>query len=135
MTARHLDLFPEAMGICRLDAGQPIPAWATKAGFFSITGTPEELSVVCPEASIPEGVVCSRGWKLLRVRGPLAFSETGVLASLAEPIARAGISIFVVSTYDTDMVLVRSGQLEAAVAVLREAGHSVSLRRPRGVYP
>ncbi len=126
MIARQLDLFPEAMGICRLEAGRPIPAWSTNTGFFSVTGTPEELSVVCPEASIPEGIVCSRGWRLFRVKGPLDFSETGVLASLAEPLARAGISIFVVSAYDTDMLLVRSGQLDAAVTVLREAGHRVS---------
>ncbi|MCF8052242.1 MAG: ACT domain-containing protein [Desulfobacterales bacterium] len=127
MAARHLDLLPEPMGICRLDSGRPIPAWATKAGFYSITGTSEELSVVCPEASIPDGVVCSRGWRLFRVKGPLDFSETGVLASLAGPLGRAGISIFVVSTYDTDMLLVRSEQLEAAVDVLRTAGHRVSI--------
>ena len=69
---------------------------------------------------MPEGVLCERGWAGLKVEGPLDFSLTGVLASLAQPLAEAGISIFAVSTYDTDYVLVKGGDLERAVAVLTQ---------------
>ncbi len=126
MTSRCLEILSPTLGICRLKAGSLLPKWAAGETFFSLTGTAEGLSVVCPEASIPDGVDCSRGWRAMKVAGPLAFSEIGVLAELARPLAAAGISIFVVSTYDTDILLVRSGDLEAAAAVLEGAGHRVS---------
>ncbi len=125
MIRRRLEVLSSTLGICRLETGRAVPRWATETGFFSVTGTSDEVSVVCPEASIPAGVVCSRGWRALKVIGPLNFSEVGVLAALAEPLARAGISIFVISTYDTDILLVRTGDLKRAAAVLEEAGHRV----------
>ncbi|MGD8366450.1 MAG: ACT domain-containing protein [Desulfobacterales bacterium] len=125
MTGHRLEVMSSTMGICRLEAGQTVPRWAARAGFFSITATSDEVSVVCPEPSIPEGVVCSRGWRALKVKGPLDFSKVGVLAALAGPLARAKISIFVISTYDTDILMVRSADLHKAVDVLVEAGHRV----------
>jgi hypothetical protein len=127
MHGLRLELIPFTLGICRFPSGKGIPQWATSAVFFSATGTSDELSVVCPEASIPDKVVCSRGWRALKVEGPLDFSEVGVLAALAEPLAGAGIPIFVVSTYDTDILLVRSADLEAAVHCLEIAGHRISV--------
>jgi hypothetical protein len=106
MIRRRLEVISSPLGICRLDAGQAVPRWATEAAFFSVTGTSDEVSVVCPESSIPGGVACSLGWRALKVKGTLDFSEVGVLSALAEPLARAKISIFVVSTYDTDILMV-----------------------------
>ena len=125
MHAQHLELMPCTLGICRLASGTDIPPWVTAAAFFSATATADELSVVYPEASIPDEVVCSRGWRALKVKGPLDFSEVGVLVALAVPLADAGIPIFAVSTYDTDILLVRSADLEAAVDRLEVAGHRI----------
>jgi hypothetical protein len=90
-----------------------------------MTRTADELSVVCGEEAVPDGVRCERGWRGLRVCGPLAFSETGVLSSLVGPLAKAGIPVFVVSTHDTDTILVKEEQLSAAAAVLVAEGHAV----------
>ena len=80
---------------------------------------------MCAAARVPDGVRAQRGWRALAVEGPLDFALTGVLAAVAVPLAEAGISIFAVSTYDTDYVLVRADRLADAVAALRGAGHSV----------
>lgn len=127
MIRRHLEVLSSTLGICRLEAGQAVPRWATDTAFFSVTATSDEVSVVCPESSIPDGVVCSLGWRALKVKGALDFSEVGVLAALAEPLARAKISIFVVSTYDTDILMVRSSDLSKTVSVLEKAGHRVDV--------
>jgi hypothetical protein len=121
-----LTLLPDLLAVCRLDGGSAIPEWATSGAFFSVTGSPDELSIVCPEEGVPRESKAERGWRGLRVEGPLDFSLTGVLASLASPLAERGISIFAVSTYDTDYLLVRSEQLESTRETLRKAGHVVS---------
>lgn len=102
-----------------------MPAWAESGSFSSVTRTGEELSVVCAEDAVPDGVRCETGWRCLRIQGRLAFSEIGVLSLLAAPLARAGISIFVVSTYETDHILVREEFLGAAQAVLASEGHTI----------
>jgi hypothetical protein len=102
-----------------------VPDWATTNGLFSVTRTPDELSVVCPQASVPEGVERERGWCVLKLEGPFEFSEVGVLASVTAPLAEAGVGIFAVSTFDTDYVLVKEEQLDPAVAALRGWSHEV----------
>jgi hypothetical protein len=97
--------------------------------FFSVTRTPAELSAVCDAAAVPSGVKAEGPWGVLAVRGPLDFDMTGVLAGLAAPLATAAISMFAISTYDTDYVLVRRHDLDRAVHALEEAGHSVSIGR------
>ena len=127
MTQRRLTLahVPGCFAIVRLDPGAPIPAWATISDFFSITGTTDELSIVCPQQSVPEGVNCERGWRCLRVAGTIPFSVVGVLASLTTPLAEAGISVFAVSTFDTDYLLVKGADVERTVDVLRRRGHTI----------
>lgn len=95
------------------------------AAFFSVTRTTEETSVVCEERRIPDGVRAERGFRLLRVAGTIPFAATGVLASVASPLADAGVPIFVVSTFDTDYLLIHESRLESAIAALRAAGHGV----------
>ena len=90
-----------------------------------MTRTASELSIVCPDASVPAAVTAHRGWRAIAVDGTLDFALTGVLASLASPLASAGVSIFAVSTYDTDYVLVQQDALDRAVAALAAAGHRV----------
>ena len=91
-----------------------------------MTRTASELSIVCRDASVPASVTANRGWRAIAVDGTLDFALTGVLAALAAPLAAAGVSIFAMSTYDTDYVLVKQDTLDDAVAALRAAGHRFS---------
>ena len=120
-----LTVLPETFAVCRLTPNDAVPAWATASSLFSITRTADELSIVAPESSTPAGVRAERGWRALKLAGPIDFSLTGVLASSLDPLAAAGIGIFAISTFDTDYVLVRTESLETAIAVLRAAGHTV----------
>lgn len=119
-----LSILPSALSVCQLPAGAAIPTWVS-GDFFAITGTPQELSIVCPSAQIPAGVRVENGWRGFKVEGPLDFALIGILANLAGTLAQAGISIFAISTYDTDYLLVREKDLPAAAAALRAAGHQV----------
>ena len=119
-------MLPGAYAVCRWPPGETPPDSVQQGDFVSITRTPTELSVVCAFDAVPAAVVCEGPWRMLAVRGPLDFSLTGVMASLALPLAEAAISIFTVSTYDTDYLLVRAADLDRAVAALRRAGHRVS---------
>lgn len=121
----HLQLLPETLAVCRLEPDCPVPDWATQGSFYSITRTTEETSVVCPEWAVPQDARAERGWRILKVGGPLNFSLTGVLACLTKPLAEANVSVFALSTYDTDYLLIRERDVRAAVAALRGAGHRV----------
>jgi hypothetical protein len=111
--------------VCRLDPGVSIPAWAVGGAFTCVTRTADELSVVCRQEAVPAEVRCERGWRGLRVAGTLDFAMVGVLASLVSPLAEAGVSVFVVSTFDSDYLLVKEEKWATAVAALREFGHVV----------
>ena len=114
---------PGRLTVCRLEADAAIPIWASAGPFFSITRTAVELSIVCAEELVPESVRAEVGWRALEVAGPLDFALTGILAAIVGPLAEAGISIFAVSTFDTDYVLVKEEMLSQALEVLRAAGH------------
>lgn len=120
-----LIVLPEEFAVVRLHASDAIPAWAMQARMFSATRTSDELSIVCAASHLPADVPAERGWRCLRVAGTIDFAVTGVLASIAGPLAAAGVSIFAISTYDTDYVLVRERALPAAIAALTAAGHDV----------
>jgi hypothetical protein len=120
--------------VCRLGGEGAAPEVPPPgSGFWSLTEVGEERSLVCLEDLVPagaagagDGAVVVRGWRILEVAGPLALGLTGVLASLAAPLADAGVSIFPIATHDTDWILVPGAQLETAVAALRAAGHELS---------
>ncbi|MCD1295149.1 ACT domain-containing protein [Methanocella sp. CWC-04] len=120
-----LSILDETFAICTFPKGTPIPEWVIGSEFYSVTKTYDELSVVCPQRNIPEGVKYNKGWRCLKVQGPLDFSLTGILASLAMPLASAGVSIFVFSSYDTDHIMVKGYDLDNAVKVLADAGHTI----------
>jgi len=124
-----LELLPDSFAICRLEAGAPIPGWATARPFFAVVRTRAELSVMCAADLVPPEVTASRDWRTLEVRGPFDFALVGILVAIAAPLAHAGVSIMPVATYDTDYLLVRIAQLELAIATLRSAGHTVSGER------
>src|SRR5260370_9226178 len=122
---RHLELslLPESLAISLLAADSPIPVGATQGPFFSVTRAGHELSIVPELSRVPVGVQSQRGWHVLKVRGPFVLSEIGVLAALATPLAEAKISLFAVSTFDTDYLPLASETLPAAIAPLERAAH------------
>lgn len=111
--------------IVKLPPGTAMPSWAISGQFCSITRTADELSIVCAEFQVPPGVQAERGWRCLRVAGKMDFSMVGVLASLVGPLAEAGISVFAISTFDTDYLLVKDAAWERAKESLVGAGHLV----------
>lgn len=122
-----LELLPDTLAICRLDAGAPVPSWAAQtAPFLTVSRTADELSITTLQSTVPAEVPCERDYRALRVRGPLPLDLVGILAAIADPLAAAGLSIFAISTYDTDYVLVRARELETALEVLGRAGHRIT---------
>ena len=97
---------PATFAVCRLAPDASVPAIATSL-FTSITRTGEEFSIVCPIDNVPENAKCESPWICFKLEGPFPFSLTGVLASFLDPLARDGVPIFAVSTFDTDYVLVK----------------------------
>jgi len=114
---------PGFYAIVRLAHDAAIPEWATQGEFTSVTRTAEELSIVCPAENLPADLSSPHRWICLKLEGPFAFSETGVLVSFIEPLSDSGVPIFAISTYDTDYVLIQEESGETALDVLRKAGH------------
>lgn len=126
-------MLPEPLTVCRLAADAAIPEWAAAAGSFcSVTRTADELSVICATERVPSNASAASntarqdGWRALKLVGPFAFTEVGVLLRVAAPLAAAGVSILAVATFDTDYVLVREAQLTTALDALRATGHAVA---------
>lgn len=127
MTARRqlrLSLLPQTFAIVRLAPTTELPAWATTGPFFSVTRTADELSIIAEQSKVPPGIPSQKGWRAIKLCGPFALKEVGVLASLASPLAGAKISVLALATFDTDYLLVSEEQLSEAITVLESAGHS-----------
>jgi hypothetical protein len=122
---RSLIVLPQDFAVCKLGPEAAIPPWATGGEFFSITHTADELSVVCRQDSVPAGICCDRDWRCLRVAGAMPFSIVGVVAALTAALAEAGISVFVVSTFDTDYLLAKQKDWANALEALRRAGYTI----------
>jgi len=116
-----LSILPETLAVCRLNQDSQIPEWTLEnSTFFAITKTREELSIVCEQALVPEDIKAEKDWRAFKVEGPLDFSLTGILADLSTPLAVASLSIFAISTFDTDYILVKSNNLDQATQILSQ---------------
>lgn len=122
-----LDLYvlPERLAICRLGPEEKLPPWAGSAVLLSVTRTQAETTVVCQEENVPAGITCNKSWRCLRIGGVLDFSQTGILSSLTAPLAEEGIPIYALSTYSTDLILIKEKDLSRAVLVLTRSGNRV----------
>ena len=120
-----LTILPEKLAIVQFPHNEKAPNWIS-GNFYSITQTAEELSIVCNQNIVPEGIKADKNWKALKVIGPLEFSLVGILANLSTTLAKSNISIFVISTYDTDYILVKNIDLEKAIKALKSAGHNIN---------
>jgi hypothetical protein len=118
-------IYEAKYAVSRLAPDVRIPAWAAGGGFLSITRTASELSIVCEEKMVPADVRSERNRRLMQIEGTMPFTLPGVLASLTAPLANVGISIFAISTYDTDYLLVSDDDLQRAAQVLEGAGHAI----------
>ena len=125
-----LDALPDRYAVTRLLPAMGVPPLPLGGALLSLTVTPEEISIVCAEGAAPEGGETAAGWRALRVAGELDFALIGILARLTDALARARVSVFALSTYTTDYLLVREEQFEQAVAALRATGHAVNLPPP-----
>lgn len=121
-----LVLHPRRCSVCRLEPSAPWPTAPPGAFLYSATITADELSVVCLEGDEPPGAQVEDGWRALAVVGPLRFSQVGIISSITVPLAAAGIGVFVVSTFDSDLVLVKDLDLDAAIDALNGAGHRLT---------
>jgi hypothetical protein len=120
-----LSILRETFTICRLDKDAPVPDWVFQGNVYSVTRTKDELSIVCSQINVPKGIVCNKGWSCLKVKGPLDLSSTGIISSIAKTLEQEGISLFSISTYDTDYVMVKEKNLEKAILALTETGHRI----------
>jgi uncharacterized protein len=120
----NLSVLPGEYVVCRLGPQADVPV-VTDDTFFSVTRTADETSIVCVAEAAPDEVECEADWRILMVDGPLDFDLVGILAAVASPLAEAKISIFAISTFETDYVLVRGRDLDLAVETLVSAGHEV----------
>jgi hypothetical protein len=121
----QLYVLDESYAVVRLEPDAPLPLWAQRGHFRSVTRSDTEMSIVCREQDVPADASAERGWVCFQVAGPLDFSLTGVVASVVAPLADADIPLFVISTFETDYLLVREHDHHAAVEALTAAGHSV----------
>lgn len=117
-------LLPGGYSVCRLPPGASVTP-DPDAGFFSLTFTVAETSIVCPAGKEPEGALIEPDWKILALEGPIPFATTGVAAELTRSLAARGISVFVISTFDTDYVLVGAARAADATAALIADGHEL----------
>ena len=121
----NLTVLPGEYCVWRLAAKAPQPS-LDPGSLLSVTRTPHELSIVSLSSAVPPEAKAEAGWRCLQVQGPLPFARTGVLAALSAPLARAEIPIFVVSTYDTDHLLVKATDFDDACSTLQGEGHVIA---------
>lgn len=118
-----LSVCPDKLAVCRLSTGNSIPQWVLESPFFAVTRTPDELSIVCAVHCLPPNIPFEGPWRAIKVAGPLDFSLIGILAGLTNVLANASISLFAISTYETDYLLVRENDLPNAQQALTTAGY------------
>ncbi len=126
-----LEWIPGSFAVCRLDPGDTVPGWASgsrDSALLCITRTDRELSIVAPDSVVPDGVRVERGWVALRVVGTLDFGLVGVLSGLTGALAAASVPVFVVSTYETDILLVKSVDAQRAVEALASVADVAKIR-------
>lgn len=127
VSVQRLQLLPQRLAVTRRPPGDAVPDWFPGHGLRHATWATDELSLLCEEADVPaDEPHAERGWRAFKLQGPFDFALTGILLSVLQPLAAAGIGIFAISTFDTDYVLVKAAQLDAALAALRGHGHQVS---------
>jgi len=121
----QLSLLKDKYGICTLPNNAPIPDWALTQSLASITRTEKELTIVCRREILPSQYQSDLNWRCFKIDGSFDLNQIGVISSISSPLADAGISIYVISTYDTDYFLIQEQDLEKTISVLSSSGHAI----------
>ncbi|MFB2550803.1 ACT domain-containing protein [Ensifer soli] len=122
----NIRLVEAEYAITRLNVGTPLPSWLPGPGFWAVSSSREEMTLVCRAARVPSAVQSSLGWRCLRIEEHFAFDIPGVLSAVLEPLSKAGVGVFATSTFSTDYVFILGSDLDRALAALGEAGHTVT---------
>jgi hypothetical protein len=123
-----LTLLPNRYAVIKFEPTKPVyQLEGNETDLYAVIHTAEETTVVCGEQSLPETGLLSveKGWRAMKVAGVLEFELVGILAALLDPLAKAGVSVFTLSTYSTDMILIKEERLDEAVKALKKAGHQI----------
>ena len=122
----QLSLLKDKYGICTLPNTAPIPDWALTQSLASITRTEKELTIVCRLEILPSQYQSGLKWRCFKIDGSFDLNQIGVISSISSPLADAGISIYVISTYDTDYFLIQEQNLEKTISTLSDIGHNIT---------
>jgi hypothetical protein len=123
----NFTLLSNRYAICKFAEGLPLPEWVYSSGFYSITRTKDELSVVAVQTdSVSEDIICSRDWRIFKVAGPMDLSLVGIISEISGTLRNKDIPVFVISTFDTDYILVKQKDLDCAISALHEKGHNLA---------
>lgn len=125
MSKLTLRLTEDVMAIHSLPAKSKIPEQVFNAPIYFIANTPQEVSIVLPSNITIESDDTEDDWRMFEVVGPLAFSLTGILSNISTVLANEKISIFAISTFDTDHILVKSNKIEHAKTALLANGYDI----------
>ena len=120
----QLNILENPFTIHRFPANHGIPSQVYESQFYSISKTDEELSIVCNSTTQVNSEKSDTDWSCIKVEGPLDFSLTGILAKISTVLAKAEISIFAISTFDTDYILLKSEKLPFAKKALLKSGYT-----------
>ena len=118
-------LLPDHLTVCQLSPDSPFPSWAVGNNILSLTRSTEELSIVCESTAVPKNIIAESGWRALKIQGPLDFSQIGILTALSTILAEAEISIFAISTYNTDYLLIKENNIIKGKQALSQAGYKI----------
>lgn len=122
----RLDVIEGPYSVCRLEPDDPTPTWIEDSPFWSVTRTTSELSIVCRSDLVPPEIEAETGFRIIGVEGPLPFDAVGVISDVSKALAETGISVIVVSTFETDYLLVRDSDLDLALAALHDRGYVIT---------
>lgn len=120
-----MKLLKEKFAVCRLEKNDTIPVWSENSSFYSITRTTDELSIVCLESDVPAHIKHESNWRILKIEGPLDFSLIGIISKISSILAEEKISIFALSTFDTDYILVKDDNIENAIHTLSKNNYEI----------
>jgi hypothetical protein len=121
----NLEVLTGEFAVCQLEPEAKIPNWALQGDYYALTKTKEELSLVCLQSTVPSNVKSEGDWRVIKVLGPLDFALVGILASLSTTLMKASVSIFAISTFDTDYLLVKKKDLAKACEALKQADYNI----------
>ena len=121
----YLSVLPDNYSIYKFKSESEIPDWINSSDFYSVTKTKDEISVVGLQIDISINSICNRDWRVLKIAGPLDFSLIGIIADVSITLKNKNIPVFIISTYDTDYILIKQKDLTKGIKALKEKGHKI----------